>query len=133
MGIVLDTNILIESEKERLNISEKIKGREEEEVFISVITASELLHGVWRATDPIIRTKRSDFVEAILNCFPIIPIELPIARQHAQMWAELKSKGTLIGLHDSWIAATCLVYNHTLITTNLREFKRIKDLNVESW
>jgi tRNA(fMet)-specific endonuclease VapC len=62
-----------------------------------------------------------------------MPIDLPIARQHAQIWAELKSKGTLIGLHDSWIAATCLVYDHTLVTKNLREFKRIKDLKIECW
>lgn len=133
MGIVLDTNILIEAEKERLNLFEKIKGREEEEVFISVITASELLHGVWRADKPTIRTKRSDFVEAILQRFPLIPIDLPIARKHAQIWAELKSKGKIIGLHDSWIAATCLVYGHTLLTTNSREFKRIRSLEVESW
>jgi predicted nucleic acid-binding protein len=133
MGILLDTNILIEAEKERIDLSGKIKGREEEHVFISVITASELLHGVCRATDANIRTKRSDFVEAILKRFPILPIDLPIARRHAQIWADLKSKGTVIGLHDSWIAATCLVHNHTLITTNAREFNRVQGLDVECW
>ena len=40
MGILLDTNILIEVEKKRFNLSDKIKGRETEQVFLSVITAS---------------------------------------------------------------------------------------------
>ena len=39
----------------------------------------------------------------------------------------------MIGLHDSWIAATCLAYNLTLITGNLREFKRVPGLNTEKW
>ncbi|GAK57682.1 toxin of toxin-antitoxin system VapC [Candidatus Vecturithrix granuli] len=133
MGILIDTNILIEAEKERIVLTEKIQGRKDDQGFVSVITASELLHGVWRATNLRIRTKRSAFVEAILKQFPILPIDLQIVRKHAQIWAELKSKGTVIGLHDTWIAATCLVHQHTLATTNVREFNRIQGLQVECW
>lgn len=122
MGIVIDTDILIEWEKERLNLPAKLKGPGDEQVMISVITASELLHGVWRANDEQIRQKRSAFVEHILKTFPILPINLVIARIHAQIWAGLASQGTPIGLHDSWIAATCLAYEYRLITKNLREF-----------
>lgn len=133
MGILLDTNILIEIEKERYSLSDRITGREEEHVFLSIITASELLHGVHRATNPIIRKKRSIFVEALLRRFPLLPIELPIARQHAKLWAALKMQGQVIGLHDSWIAATCLVHNLTLITNNVRKFERVAELHIECW
>ena len=130
---MIDTDILIEGVKERLNFPEKMKGRGDEHALISVITASELLHGVWRANDVNIRQKRSEFVEHILKTFPIMPINLIVARVHAQMWAGLKSQGILIGLHDSWIAATCLAYEYTLVTNNFREFQKIHGLNVESW
>ena len=133
MGIVIDTDILIEFEKNRLDISSKTQGRESEEIFISVITASELLHGILRAKEERVRIRRSNFVEGILQAFPIIPINLNIARIHAKIWADLKSKGMMIGLHDSWIAATCIVYNYTLITRNTREFERVKGLIIESW
>ena len=133
MGILIDTDILIEIEKERLSLSDKITGREEEQVFLSVITASEVLHGVCRATNPNIGAKRSAFVEGILRRFPLLPIDLPIARQHAQLWANLKVQGNVIGLHDSWIAATCLVHDLTLITNNAREFQRVAGLQVECW
>jgi tRNA(fMet)-specific endonuclease VapC len=133
MGILLDTNILIEFEKERLSLSEKITGREEEQVFLSIITASELLHGVHRATTLNIRNKRSTFVEAILRRFPLLPIDLPVARKHAQLWAELKMQGNVIGLHDSWIAATCLVHDLMLVTNNEGEFQRVPGLEVECW
>lgn len=133
MGILIDTNILIFLERGRIDLTARIEKRGEEEFFISSITASELLHGIWRAQDPAVRSRRSAFVEGILNTFPIASIDLPVARIHAQLWAELKSQGLMIGIHDSWIAATCVANGYTLITANLKEYERVPGLSVESW
>jgi predicted nucleic acid-binding protein len=51
--------LLIEAERGRLNLEQHVAQRQEEEFFLSVITASELLHGVHRAVRPEVRTKRS--------------------------------------------------------------------------
>lgn len=133
MGILIDTNILIDFERGLLDISLYVKGREKDEFFLSVITASELLHGVFRAKDLDIRSRRSAFVEGILEKFSIIPIDLAAARIHSQLWADLESKGIMIGLHDLWLAATCVSNGYTLVTSNLREFERIPGLKVECW
>ena len=133
MGILIDTNILIDFERGLLDISPYVKGREKEEFFLSVITASELLHGVFRAKDLDIRSRRSAFVEGILEQFPIIPINLATARIHSQLWANLESKGIMIGLHDLWLAATCVSNGYTLVTSNLRELERVPGLKVECW
>lgn len=133
MGVLIDTNILIQHEKGQINLAEKIKGREQEEFFISVITASELLHGVWRANDVAIRAKRQAFVEKILSNFPILTIDLTIARVHAQIWSDLKASGMMIGSHDSWIAATGLAHGLSVITANGREFSRVEGLTTEIW
>lgn len=133
MGILIDASILIGVERRNLDIASQVKGREEEEFFISVITASELLHGVWRVKDPRIRARRSAFVETILERFSILPIDLGTARIHAQLWAELEERGTPIGPHDVWIAAACIAHGYSLATHNLEEFKRIPGLVVEKW
>ena len=133
MGVLIDSSVLIDFERDRIDPAPYIQGREDEEFFISVITATELLHGVWRATNRAIRSRRSAFVEAILERFPVLAIDLPTSRIHAQIWSDLEVRGIMIGLHDCWLAATCIANGHGLITSNLRDFKRVPGLRVESW
>ena len=134
MGILIDASVLIEAERGRLDVASKIRGRETEDFFISVITASELLHGVWRAKrDSKIRTRRAAFVESLLDRFPLLPVDLTTARLHAELWAKMESKGISVGAHDSWLAATCIAHGFHFATGNLRDFKRIPDLVVEDW
>ena len=40
---------------------------------------------------------------------------------------------TMIGVHDSWIAAQCIEHGLTLVTRNVREFNRVPGLSVEQW
>ncbi len=133
MGFLLDSNVLIDLERGRIELEPHIALREDEEFFLSVITASELLHGVFRAQKPEQKNRRSAFVEAVLDRFPILDIDLSVARIHAQLWAQMESEGNMIGLHDSWIAATALAHGLTLVTANLDEFNRIPGLVCESW
>ncbi|MBI4667907.1 MAG: type II toxin-antitoxin system VapC family toxin [Elusimicrobia bacterium] len=132
MGILIDASILIEAERGRLDIASYVQDREEE-FFISVISASELLHGVWRAKDSAVRARRSAFVEGILATFPILPIDLETARIHAQIWADAESRGSVIGPYDSWLAAACFAHGHALATANLRDFKKVPGLKIEDW
>ena len=133
MGLLIDSDVLIEIEKGRVNLQEFISGREEEEFFLSVITASELLHGVWRAEDPVIRSTRSAFVESILATFPILEIDLKIARIHAEIYSEMLKNKRPIAAHDSWIAASCLAYGLTLISKNIKDFESVPGLRFELW
>jgi predicted nucleic acid-binding protein len=50
VGIILDTRVLIEAERGRLNVEELVRGREDAPFGLSVITVSELLHAVLRRT-----------------------------------------------------------------------------------
>ena len=133
MGVLIDASVLIEHERGRVSLEPHLAGREQEEFFLSVITASELLHGVHRATDLNVRARRSAFVEAVLTRFPLLPIDLAVARAHAQLWAGLMAEGRLIGTHDLWLAATCLARGLTMVTANVQEFARVPGLVVESW
>ena len=133
MGVLIDTNILIECERGRLDLEPHLGRRGQEEFYLSVVSASELLHGVHRAANPQIRMRRSAFVEALLERFPLLPMDLATARVHAQVWAELAGAGKLIGPNDLWIAAAALARGLDLITANVREFDRVPGLTVEVW
>jgi len=133
VGVLIDASILIAHERGRLHLEPHLKVRPDAEFFLSVVTASELLHGVHRARDSKQRNRRSAWVEAILERFPLLPIDLATARAHARLWAELASQGRLIGPHDLWLAAACLAHGHSFVTANLREFQRVPGLVVESW
>ena len=133
MGVIIDTNIVVFWEKDPSRVLYYIQGKEEEEFFISVISASELLHGIYRAANPIINARRKAFVEGILTQFPILSIDLLTARTHAQLWANMQATGQMIGLHDSWIAAQCIARGYSLVTHNIREFQQVPGLVVEQW
>ena len=133
MAVLIDASILIEVERGRLRLEPYVARYQDEECFLSVVTASELLHGVHRAERAEVRTRRSAFVEAILERFPVLPVDLTSARAHARVWAELRQAGAMIGPHDLWLAATCLAHGLTMVTANVREFERVEGLAVEVW
>ena len=133
MAVLIDSSILIECERGRLDLAAQLSRRPDDEFFVSVVTASELLHGVHRATQSDVRAKRSAFVEAVLAQFPLLDVNVANARAHARLWADLAATGSIIGPHDLWLAATCIANDLAIVTANVREFRRVPGLVVEEW
>ncbi len=131
MGIILDTSVLVEAERRKFEIDKFIKNREEEIFGLSIITVSELLHGVHRADSAIRRLKRSAYVEKAIELFPIYVFEISIARIYAELWADLAKKGIQIGAHDLIIGSTALSLGFSVATFNMRHFERIEGLKIE--
>lgn len=133
MGIIFDTSVLIAIERSPHQIEKVIDGREEEPFGISVITASELLHGVHRADSEKRRIKREAFVEKVIEVFPIYPFDLGVARIYARIWAHLAKKGMTIGSHDLMIASTCIFLGFSVITSDTRDYGKIEGLTIEKY
>ncbi len=128
MAVLIDTDILVDLERGAANPElERVLG--EEDRAISVITVSELLHGVERARGAV-RARRSAFVEHLLGEIRAIPITERIARVHAGVWAQLAHRCAPIGAHDLWIAATALAHGFGVATGNAEEFRRVPGLRV---
>jgi len=127
VALLIDTDLLIALERGAPAQVDELLG--EEERAISVITVSELLHGVRRARGAI-RTRRRAFVEHILAGLEAIPITEPVARMHAEVWADLADRGQSIGAHDLWIAATAVTHGLGLATGNPDHFGRVPGLRV---
>ena len=140
MGTLLDTTVFIELERALRGLPAATAMAEvgrrledqlgpTEEVGIAAITASELLHGVHRASAEH-RARREAFVEAVLAAFPPLPFDLLSARSHARLWADLASGGNDIGPHDRLVAATAITAGWRVGTANVRHFERVLGLDL---
>ncbi len=127
MAILIDTSVLVDAERQGLAIDRRFEG---EAAAISVITASELLHGVHRAREEDVRARRAAFVEGLLAAVEPLPVTVAVARAHARIWADLEQTGRMIGAHDIWIAATAIGHGMDVATSNVAEFKRVPGLTV---
>jgi len=138
MGTLLDTTVFIEVERAvralpadraMTEVTARLTRQlgATEVTGIAAITASELLHGVHRAT-PQHRPRREAFVEAVLAAFPPLPFDLIAARAHARLWAHLAANGLDVGAHDRIVAATAITAGWKVATANVRHFDRIPGL-----
>ncbi len=127
MAILIDTSVLVNAERRGMPL-ERALG--EQERAISVVTASELLHGVHRAKDDRVRTRRQAFVEHLISSIEPLPVTTSVARVHAEIWSGLERVGEPIGAHDMWIAATAIRHGMAIATANAVEFERVPGLSV---
>ncbi len=129
MGLIVDTNVFVRFERrgEQIDLSHWAPS---EDVFISVVTVSELLTGVHRADSEARRVRRSAFVEAIISGISILDFTTEVARVHAEISADLSQRGQLIGAHDLIIAAPARRQSLSLLTDNVEEFSRVPGLHV---
>ncbi len=129
MGVLIDTGVFIQWERGRRSYDFS-QWATYGEAQISVVTASELLVGVWRANTEERKSRRQAFVEGILKRLRIVEINLGVARVHAELLADLAAKGTMIGPHDLWIGATAKYAGDAVLTLDTVEFARIPGLTV---
>jgi tRNA(fMet)-specific endonuclease VapC len=139
VGTVLDTTVFVEferatralpAERAMQTVGDRLAHclGTDDEVAIAAITASELLHGVHRATEER-RVRREAFVGAVLDAFPVLSFDLLVARVHARLWAGLASSGADVGAHDRLVAATAMSAGWRVGTANMRHFGRIPGLD----
>ena len=100
------------------------------EVCISVITRIELEYGV-RISPKTARDAAA--LAAFLPYVEVLELTESAASHYAEIRAELKRQGTPIGAHDLLIAAHARSLGLTLVTNNVAEFGRVKDLMLENW
>ena len=130
MGQVVDTSVWISLERSGRPIGTLLDAFPDQEIVIAAITASELLAGAHLANTSKRRQAREQVVAAIVRAVTVVPFDLTVAHVHAKLWAELTSRGDMIGAHDLQIAATAMALGHSVITLDVREFRRVPGLTV---
>lgn len=130
---MLDTNIVIYLIKHNPpGVAERVDALgSHARLCMSFITWAELLKGAER------RTKKA----AVLRKLDALAVQIPVqfevppslCAHYARQATALQAAGAPIGANDLWIACHALACDATLVTNNLREFKRIKGLRLDNW
>ena len=93
---------------------------------LSEISLAELYVGVYKGA------RRESLVTFLEEKFKTLPIT-PALKVYAQIRARLELRGERLEDTDTFIAATALVNDCTLVTHNTRHFSRIPGLKLEDW
>ncbi len=88
-------------------------------LYISAVTEIELFGF------PLLSDQEVEQIEALLRTVAVIPVDSRIART-----AGLIRRAYRVNIADSVIAATALFTGTTLLTRNLRDFRKIPNLSV---
>lgn len=115
----LDTNTIIYYLKDDPDVVPTLRDifSQETPLYVSAITEIELF-GFPKLSD-----QEAEQIEAILRTLAVIPVDSRIART-----AGLIRRTYQINIADSAIAATALFTGSTLLTRNIRDFRKIPNL-----
>jgi tRNA(fMet)-specific endonuclease VapC len=100
------------------------------DVCVSVVTKSELLYGVEVSPR---RQQDEGALNAFLNYVEVLDFPDNASSHYAQIRAQLKKSGKMIGANDLFIAAHARSLGLTLVTHNTQEFRRVNRLMIEDW
>ncbi len=100
------------------------------ELCMSAITDAELEFGVENSTR---RAMNRELLVALRARVPSVPFGPDAAARHGRLRARLEQAATPIGPLDLLIAAHAVSLALTLVSDNVREFRRVRDLALENW
>jgi tRNA(fMet)-specific endonuclease VapC len=136
LGVVLDSSIVIEAERQRLDVARFLRYVAarigEREASLCSITVAELAHGIHRADTPERRQTRRDFLDDLKAAVPVYPITAETAELVGKIDAESSQKGVTIPFDDLLIGVCALERGYAIATRNPRHFEKIPGLSLVS-
>ncbi len=128
MSFLLDTNVVSEWVKPQPNpaVIAWLDEVDEDRVFLSVITLTELRYGIERLAPGKRRKRLEDWLEQELPLRfegRILGIDQTVTNACGELLAEREAAGRPFGAMDAYLAATAQVHRLTLVTRNNSDFK----------
>ncbi len=105
---LLDTGVIIQM----------LRGKEQRQGIISVITFAEVLRGVEVQKRPMLKL-------LLEESFAVLNLDSTVVEKYCDLYSSLKKKGSLLPDADLFIAATAMAHDLTLETTD-EHFQRLK-------
>lgn len=136
--IVLDTNVISEVLKPvpAPEVIEWLSSQDRESVFLTSITAAELLYGIQILPSGRRRDQLQQAIEGILlEEFKgqVLPFDDDAARVFAVVAAERREMGRPMSQFDAMIAAICRLHDARLATRNARDFEHCGIALLDPW
>jgi tRNA(fMet)-specific endonuclease VapC len=129
MKYILDTNICIHFFRGKYNLLTKFEEVGIGNCCISEITLAELVYGAEKSQNP---EKNHRLIEDFIEQVAVLPLYSAIYF-YGKEKARLNAIGETISDFDLLIGSTAIENDLIMVTENVSEFKRIKDIKIENW
>jgi predicted nucleic acid-binding protein len=130
---LLDTNVISELRRPRPHgaVVAWIKSIPDEHLHVSAVTLGELQAGVeiTRERDPTKADEIEAWIGRIAGLYNVLALDGPCFR----IWARLMHRQPDDLVLDALIAATAFVHNLTVVTRNVRHFRRLGSPTLNPW
>lgn len=125
--VLLDTNVISYLFKQDSRASLYAPHLLDRELAVSMMTVAELFQ--WAAVRDWgkARVRR---LEQLLDRYTILPVDMALCRQWAEVRAVRSKSGLPISPQDAWIAATARRYKLALVTHNPADYQQISGLKI---
>jgi tRNA(fMet)-specific endonuclease VapC len=131
MKYLLDSNICIYLIRRKSKaLIERLASHSTTDLAVSQITVAELRFGAEKSSAP---KQNHQALEEFLLPLQVLDFDGPAATTYGIVRRKLEADGTPIGPLDNLIAAHAISQDLTLVTQNVKEFKRVPGLKVEDW
>lgn len=131
MKFLLDTCTISDFVNGRYQVGEQLLSHPPSEIAVSTVTLMEIEYGL--RLNPAKAKKIEKPLFEILEIIHQLPFEKGDALAAANIRLTLKKQGLPIGPYDLLIAGAALNRKLILVTSNEKEFSRVKDLKIENW
>ncbi len=133
MTLALDTNVfidLIRGKRPNVRQRHKLAVLDGDLMVTSLIVFHELRFGVIASRN---QAAEEEVVKMVLQDISVEPLTEDDVAVAAAIRGRLKITGDPIGPYDVLIAGQAMARGWTLVTSNAREFERVRGLDVQDW
>jgi toxin FitB len=125
MTYLVDANVLSEATRPRpdAKVIEWLRGNERE-IVVDPIILGEIQFGVLLLPGVRCRRQLQRWFELGVKRIHCVPWEAASGLRWAKLLADLRAAGQAMPIKDSLIAATALVHGLTVVTRNVRDFRK---------
>jgi tRNA(fMet)-specific endonuclease VapC len=127
---LLDSDTCIHMLRGNRKVLERVFDHDATKLCFSIVTLFELYGGLLISNPEYVVEKKRKLSE-FRNLIKMAVFDSEEAHEAAKIKVELK--GRAIGAYDLLIAATARIHGWTLVTGNVKEFSRVKNLKIEDW
>lgn len=128
----LDTSFLIDVIRKKASSEELLKELDKQSPHVTnTIVVHEFLVGAYGAKN---YEKELKVRNELISRMIVLEFDLDAAGRSAQLEADLRKKGELIGSADILIVGTMLSRGiRTIVTKNTKHFNKISEIQVQTW
>lgn len=131
MNYLVDTCVISDFFKKIPSVVSRFQQISPKQIHVSTLSVMEIEYGLKLHKER--EKKIRPLWESLLEHIEVLPFSSPCAAASALLRAQLKQAEIAIGPYDILIAGTALALDLIVVTSNLKEFKRLSEIAVEDW